>query len=165
MPADAGLKEYEIIWIARRERQIVGFYVADGPSRTDARRIDDRRSSSDLDRCSHRAHLKLRVDNGLRAGRQRDSRMAFLIEPFLLDGHGITAERQVGKHVVAVLVGGNLAGEASVVIENRDLGLRHRRGPDICYAAANAAVDGLRLSKCGLPAQYAEKHAGQQQKK
>ena len=55
-------------------------------------------------------HLQLAFHHGLGAGGQDHSGVALPLEAFLLDRHRVGAERQVRKHVVAVVVAWPIGG-------------------------------------------------------
>src|SRR5262249_24735327 len=77
MAADSGLKDDEVVRIARRERQVVDLVRGDGAAGRDARRFDHGRAPSHFDLGSNGADLELRFHYGLRTGGEVHAGVAF----------------------------------------------------------------------------------------
>ena len=91
---------------------------------------------------------------------QDDSRAALRLETFLLNGHRVCADRQVGNDKVAVVVRLGVAGESRGDIDHGDARGGNGRAGRIGNAPANTAIDRLRLreAKCDCHHKTAEQH-------
>ena len=141
MTADAGLKQDEVVGIARGERQIVGLFEGDGTARAHAGGIDDWRAAVDFHGGRDGAYPELTIDCGFRSSVEDDARVALRVEAFLLDGNRIRAERQVRENIIAVIARLRRSRQARERVFDGDLRLRNRRIRLIDYAPANGAIE------------------------
>ena len=77
---DVGLKEGEVVRIARRQRQVVNFDVADGAAEVDLARLRDRRFSGDRHGLADGADRQREVDGRGVARAQRNAGLLRLLE-------------------------------------------------------------------------------------
>ncbi len=105
MAADSGLKQNEIVRIARGKRQVVGLFKSYGTAGADARGVYDGRAAGDFDGRGYGADAKLAVDCGLGSGIQHHAGVALRVESIFADGHGVRAERQIGEDMVSIILG------------------------------------------------------------
>ncbi len=98
-----------------------------------------------LDGRTHRAYLELWIEHRLDAGRQRHARKLLRVEACLLHGDRVGPQRQIREHEVAFVARVDRPREPVFDVRHRDFCQRYGRARRVCYVAANAAVDGLRL--------------------
>ena len=81
---DVRLQEREVVGIARDQRQVPDFGLADGAAEIDLARLRDRRLAGDGDRFRHVADAERDVDDGRLAGREREPLLLELLEALQL---------------------------------------------------------------------------------
>ena len=145
MAADTWLQQDKVIGIARGERQIIDFLVADGAANADPIGFDQGSASRDLHRRGDGSNLERAVDGGLRSRVQNHSRMGFRFESSLEYGDSVSSERQVRKDVISVLVRVFGTGVAGLLVRDTNLRLRDGIAGWIGNPAAKTAVYSLRL--------------------
>ncbi len=145
MAAHARLKEDEVVRIARGQREVFHFHLADGSPDVDSRRVNHRDAATHFDGGADISNLERAIDDRLTARVEYDSAEPQKGETILLHRDRIRAQRERCHHIITFVARGRFARVPGRNICGLHGRAHHRLAAGIRNAAPNRAIDRFRL--------------------
>ena len=144
-----GLKESEIVGIARDERQVLDLVLVDRPPEVNLARLGNRRLARHRHRLGDAPDAELHVDECRLARRKGDALLLESLEPLQLGDDAVPSEGQEDGAIDSLVVGNGRPGRPGVHVRHCDRDAGQRGTGRITDDAFDVAVCGLRLGSRG----------------